>query len=457
MIDIGGAAGGRVGRQMVDLGKLRERHHPGRADREREDHRRIGRARRGRARGRTDDHTVDGVQIDVLASRLQAAEAARGRKRKDAGRGPRAIGTIGRDCSEQVADVDSGGRGIAVRTDGRVVLRHQGQAGVRQRVDVHRRRIVVDVDHDRSRSGIAVLVGDGVADREQLVVLVAAGRMVDRRILDDGVGTRRRIDRDGQDRDSTLLDEDRPVWTVDIAEPGRIAAEQQVPGQIAVAARSSEKSVCKAVGAVVADSADNSICSDHVVIVDQHVGVGTRLGLAIDRLRHFLELGRGVAELGRRNQVAKRHARIERSDRKAEIATARLRNARGRPDLALDQKRGKVGRRNFDVVDHQLRNEDRAVDDHHLGAVGKHDHEVAPDHPNVRQVDARRKDHDPVGAGNDPLRIGRNHRLGLPDFDRQSRLIARAVRISERVGEHVADVLGRVGLGRVAVISVGPE
>ena len=121
----------------------------------------------------------------------------------------------------------------------------QTDIGVRTRGDRNGRRVVVDVDVQRAGGAVAVLVGDRVIDGEQRVVLIVAGRMQDRRILDDRVGAVGRIDRDRQDRDRVpaldLLDEDRAVGPVDIAESARGAAAEQVPGQSSVAARTGQE------------------------------------------------------------------------------------------------------------------------------------------------------------------------------------------------------------------------
>ena len=117
--------------------------------------------------------------------------------------------------------------------------------------------------------------------------------------------------------------------------------------------------------------------------VDARRGIFDAGGLVggLDQDRRLVVL---VDERLPRTRAADSRARSAESGRRAatpgssgptgtvEIAAARLRRcrrqiaARGRAGLAIDQQGGEVGRGNFDVAEHELRHEHRAVDDHHL-------------------------------------------------------------------------------------------
>ena len=166
------------------------------------------------------------------------------------------------------------------------------------------------------------------------------------------------------------------------------------------------------------------------------------------------ELWRRIAHLGRRDQVAERNARIERWDGDSEIATTRLRRAGRGLRLRIDQKRGKVGRRNLDSAEYQLGHEHRAIDDDHVGAVGHVDDEIATDDMDVAQRDSRGKRDDAVGPGRNALGIGEILLLGL-DADREMRGVLLTVLVGNRVGEGVSDAIGAAGVAGVDVIAMG--
>ena len=168
--------------------------------------------------------------------------------------------------------------------------------------------------------------------------------------------------------------------------------------------------------------------------------------LAVDELVHLLEFGRRVAELGRRDEVAKRNARIERRDRLGEIAAAALRRAGRGLRFGIDQKRGEVRRRNLHVADHDLRDEYGAPRDHHLAAVGHVDDEVAPIDVDVRHLDAG-------GQVNDALSRGGGGDLADVDGQRGRRIVP--ARIRERVVEDVLDAVGRTRITDIAEVTLG--
>ena len=70
--------------------------------------------------------------------------------------------------------------------------------------------------------------------------------MIDRRVLDHGVRARVRIDGNRQDRHRLsvldLLDEDRAIGAIDIGEAARRAVGLKVKGQLAIAARTAQRS-----------------------------------------------------------------------------------------------------------------------------------------------------------------------------------------------------------------------
>ena len=169
----------------------------------------------------------------------------------------------------------------------------------------------------------------------------------------------------------------------------------------------------------------------------------------------FLDLGRSIAELGRRQQVAQRRARIERRHRNFEIAPARRRNTTGgRLNFLADQQRGEVGHRNLDSVEHQLRHEHRAVGDYHLGAVGQVNDQVAPDHVNVGQLDSGRKHHGAIGAGNDDLGVV-GLALLVAEADDEARIAVVAGLVGQRVSEDVGAAVIGTGMGNIAVGAMG--
>ena len=83
-----------------------------------------------------------------------------------------------------------------------------------------------------------------------------------------------------------------------------------------------------------------------------------------------------------------------------------MRQAGGGLGLGVDQERGEVGRRHFDIADDEFGHEHGAVDDDHLGAVGQVDDKVATNRVNVAELNAGGKRDDTVGARHDALRIG---------------------------------------------------
>ena len=109
-------------------------------------------------------------------------------------------------------------------------------AGQRVVVELHAsvgrdgRRVVVDADRDRAVGDVGIRVRHSVVDRERLVVLVAARRMVDRRVLDDAVGAGRRIDGHRKHRHAALLDEHDARAARDVAEARRSAGELHAEG-----------------------------------------------------------------------------------------------------------------------------------------------------------------------------------------------------------------------------------
>ena len=127
----------------------------------------------------------------------------------------------------------------------------------------------------------------------------------------------------------------------------------------------------------------------------------------IDDGNRQLAIGRrGIAEFGRRKQVAERCARIERADRNGKIAAARLRIASGGLGLGVDQQCGEVGGGDLNRTDHEFGHEHRAIDDHYLGAIGQIDDQIAADRVDIGKLHASGKRHDSVGSGDDAQGIG---------------------------------------------------
>ena len=131
--------------------------------------------------------------------------------------------------------------------------------------------------------------------------------------------------------------------------------------------------------------------------------------LVVDKRRDFLEHGRSVSEIGRRQQVAKWRTRIERADRHGEIAARRLRQPGGGLGLGVDQQRGEVGGGHLDVADDELGHKHRAVDDDHLSAVGQVDDKIATDRMDVVELDPGGQCHDAINARHHALRVGLDH------------------------------------------------
>ena len=171
----------------------------------------------------------------------------------------------------------------------------------------------------------------------------------------------------------------------------------------------------------------------------------------------FLHFGRDVVIFCRRNEVAKRNARIERTDRNFEIAAARLRRLVAGRGLRFrtDQQGGKVGGGNFNAVHDKLRHEHGAIDDQHLAAIGQVDDQVAADHMHVAELDTRRQRHDAIGPGHDLLRIGLDDGRSLADVDGQRCGVAVPLVVGERVCEMVARIFGRSRLREIIIIALG--
>ena len=179
--------------------------------------------------------------------------------------------------------------------------------------------------------------------------------------------------------------------------------------------------------------------------------------IIFEEVSNLLEFGRRVEKFGRRQQVAKRNTRVERSDRHFEVAPATLivstnQVAGSRSRLRADQQCSQVGGGNFNAAEHKLRNENRPVDNDHRRSVGQGDHEVSTNDTDVGQFDAGRKGHDAVAAGNHTSRVGRE--LGqIADVDHQPRIIGRTGRVSQRVMKDVGDTRGGAGVAIVAVVA----
>ena len=137
------------------------------------------------------------------------------------------------------------------------------------------RRIVIDIDGERSGGAAAVDVGDGVGEGEALVVLVAAGGMIDRRVLGDRIGPVRRVERNRQDGDAALLDQHAAGAVRDVVEPCRRPGQLEGPGQRYIAAFSAERTgqvgridiitraACIAAGQHIIVELDQGIGADH--------------------------------------------------------------------------------------------------------------------------------------------------------------------------------------------------
>ena len=182
--------------------------------------------------------------------------------------------------------------------------------------------------------------------------------------------------------------------------------------------------------------------------------------VVVERVEQFIDFWRRIVELGRRQQVSERNARIQRPRRQAEVAAAALLRgggvAGGRARLGVDQQCGKVRGRNLDAVDHQLRHEDRAVGNNHRRTVGQRDYQVAANDADVGKLDARREDNDVAilqdGLGALRLQDGR-----VADGDDQLGRVGGAGFIGQGVGEGVVDAFGRARRAHVSVIALGVD
>ncbi len=448
---------------MIDLLHLRQGHDAIGIHGNREDDRRVREVAGVRGPRRADDSVADHEQVDRLVVALEARILRGDRERVAAGGA--ASGAVGarrhRGAAEHAAEVRGGDVGIAREPDRLRVVGRQDDVRVRPGRDGDGRRVVVDVDVERAERDVAVLVGDGVGDRENGIVLVAAVRMDDRIVLGDGESAGVRIDRDREHGDGRraarldLLDEERAAEVDGEAEVAALrqrAGRVQRPGQIAVAARTGKAAglaiVSDRVGIVVADAVGVAVPARNDVVVELH-GDRSGLRLLVDELADILELGLRESELGRRDEVAQGNARIERRNDFGEIAAAALQLAGRRLGLGFDEERREVRRRHLHVADDELRDEDRAARNHHLRPIRHVDDEVAAVDGNVGHLDARRQ--------RDHARNRHRRRRGgeLADVDRQGRRGFGPVRIGKGVTEDVLDSVGGARVAHVAVVALG--
>ncbi len=134
----------------------------------------------------------------------------------------RRAGTVGAIAVRQ-RPARVGGVGGDVASAAGVAARQRIVVELHQQVRRHRRRVVVDVDRQRTGRRIAVAVGGHVVDRELEVVLRPRQRMIDRGKLGDRVGARGGVGRAGSEEPPcTLADRQRqPVIAHRRRETGR--------------------------------------------------------------------------------------------------------------------------------------------------------------------------------------------------------------------------------------------
>ncbi len=289
------------------------------------------------------------------------------------------------------------------------------------RVIARGRHIVGDVDGERRGIGVAVDIGDG--DGEDIPGVVARS-IVTKRIAEADDAGRDRGDGERAveafdllaDRGDHHAVHDKAVDRDDVGAVGRLV-DDRARGGFAVAGviRAGRFAVARG-QARFADIGGGILHTRRIVVGDDNdigfVVVGKRAA--------NLLFGRQVEEaFGGRQEVAQRLARAKVGHQHGEIASARLDfGSAGGFRFVADEQRGEVCRRNLHRADDQLRNEDGTVDNHHLAAVGKRDHEIAANHLDIVELDAVRKRHDAVGAGRDQHRVRAHCRLRDDRCDR---------------------------------------
>ena len=102
-------------------------------------------------------------------------------------------------------------------------------------------------------------------------------------------------------------------------------------------------------------------------------------------------LGSGEAQLGVGQKVAEAICCLQRSHVAGEVSARALRVARRRLRLVADQQRREVERRDCDITNDELGNDDRAVGNDITHTVRADDDEIAAVHPDVAELGARRK------------------------------------------------------------------
>ena len=406
------------------------------------------------------------------------------RDRLMASRGEQAAGEAGDAAGQGQTVAGRARRCRAVRTkraatgdDCRSAGRAERESGNRGRGfvdgDTRRRRCsagawgIVFEGHGDAADCAEVAVGHGHRNDDRRGILATAGRMVDR-------------SKQGHRISAKIVDHDRDNGVVAGRAGQQMTVRAERPGDHNAGRRQASRWRAErndqrvAIGIGNRDRARNDRQVGRI-LGRTGVGVGQAVAQAFfrngnrraddqrriiffNRLADFLDLGRRVEKLRRRQQIAERNARIERPDRHFEITATALRVSRQiagrRPRLRADQQGRKVGGGHFDAAKHQLRHKDRAVDNDHRRSVGQGDNKIAADNANVRQFDTSGEDHDAVTARDNAGGVGRKFRQ-LADIDHQSRVIGRAGLGGQGIVKDVGNPGGRAGVALVTVIAAG--
>ena len=329
----------------------------------------------------------------------------------------------------------------------------------------NKRRIVFDRDRDRTAGRDIFAVTDADRDDDVGALLAAARGMVDRTQQIHRISASI-VDRDGDnDIRSGGAGDDMPIGA-HRPHNGHAGGRQRRAGnaqgnrqRIPIRIRNRDNAVRRGkVGGIRrADSVGKPVDQPFFRYVDRRKADYRRVVILFE-LAQFLEIGRRIAKLGRRQQVAERNARIERRDRHFEIAAAaqliRRLIAGRRTRLGTDQQRREVGRGHFDSAKHELRNENGAIDDDHGRSIGQGHDEIPANDVDVAELDTGGERHDAVRTRHN-ARAVRGQFREVANVDHQPRRIGRAGLVRQCVMESVGHAGGRAGVAFVAVITAG--